>query len=108
MHPLLEKNKQAIYDICQKHFIKCLYVFGSITGERFSNDSDVDFLYRVDIDRFKDWATGSYDYTDNLLSFETALKNLLEREVDLVPDISIQNRFLKQAIEESKQLIYAA
>lgn len=108
MHPLIEKNKQRLSEICKKHYVKTLYVFGSITKENFNEESDIDFLYEIDIDRFKDWATAAYDYTDNILSFESQLNKLFNRPVDLVPDIYIQNRFLKKSIEDSKQIVYAA
>lgn len=108
MHTLIEKNKEKLSEICKKHFIKSLYVFGSITKNNFKETSDIDFLYEIDTDRFKDWATGSYDYTDNILSFESELNKLFNRPVDLVPNIYIQNRFLKKSIEESKRLVYAA
>lgn len=108
MHPLLEENKQALLHICKKHFVKRLYVFGSITTDKFTRDSDIDFLYEIDTKRFKNWASGDYDYTDNLLSFETELSKLFKRKIDLIPNISIQNRFMKQSIEASKQAVYAA
>ena len=108
MHRLIEENKQQLFDICRRHFVKKLYVFGSITGKYFQNTSDIDLLYEIDTDNFPDWATGDYDYTDNILNLEEALKKLFNRSIDLVPDIYFQNKFFKRHIESSKQLIYAA
>ena len=88
--------------------MKSLCVFGSITKDSFSDRSDIDFLYGIDINNFKEQATGSYDYTDNILSFESGLKRLFRREVDLIPDIRFQNRILKSSIDVSKQIVYAA
>jgi predicted nucleotidyltransferase len=108
MNKIIEDNKTAIIELCKQHFIKSLYAFGSVVQNTFTNRSDIDFLYEVDIENFKGWATGKYDYTDNLLSFEKALHHLLERKIDLVPNISIRNKYLKQSIENTKYKIYAA
>ena len=85
-----------------------LYVFGSVVTSNFSENSDIDFLYKIDIDNFPGWDTGEYDYTDNLLSFEKELSNLLGRKIDLVPDIHIPNKYFRMSIDKSKQMIYAA
>ncbi len=81
MNLIIEKNKEQIAILCKKYFVKELYVFGSVTGN---------------------------DYVDNLLQFETLLKMLLNRNIDLIPAIPIRNGYLKQSIEQSKQLLYAA
>lgn len=107
MHTLIEENKKELTELCKQHYIKNLYVFGSITKAGFNDKSDIDFLYEIDLANFKDWATGAYDYTDNILSFELGLKKLFNREIDLVPDIYIQNRFLKKSIEQTKRIVYA-
>ncbi len=108
MHPLIENNKQRLFEICKKHFVKSLYAFGSITRDAFKEESDIDLLYEIDIDNFKDWATGSFDYTDNIMSLEKELQSLFKREIDLIPNIPFQNRFLKKTIEQSKVKLYAA
>ncbi len=105
---LVLNHLKEIKSICSGHHIKTLYVFGSILNENFNLNSDIDFLYEIDIDNFDQWDTGKYDYIDNLLSFEQELKTLLKRDVDLVPDIVIQNKYLKQEIDKSKIQIYAA
>ena len=108
MNSILENNKLAIIQLCKQHYIKRLYAFGSVVQNTFTNASDIDLLYEVDIENFKDWATGKYDYTDNLLSFEKALYDLLGRKIDLIPNVIINNKYLKQTIENTKQEIYAA
>lgn len=108
MHKLIEENKHTLHEICRRHFVKKLYVFGSITGDNFRDTSDIDFLYEIDTDKFKNWATGDYDYTDNIISLEKELKRLFKRPVDMIPDIYIQNKYLKKSIEQSKQIVYAA
>lgn len=108
MHPLISSNQARLNDLCKSHYVKSLYAFGSVTNEKFDESSDIDLLYKIDTDKFKDWATGGYDYIDNLNDLEKGLCNLFDRKIDLIPDTIIHNRFLKQTIEQSKQLLYEA
>ncbi len=47
MIPLIQNNITAIQDACKKYHVKSLYLVGSAMDVgRFTNESDVDFLYR--------------------------------------------------------------
>lgn len=107
MVSLIENNMKAIQDVCKKHHVRSLYVFGSAVNEQlFNQNSDVDFLYEIDIDNFKNWDTGNYDYIDNLNDLESDLCKLLSRKIDLVPYRNIHNHYFKQAVDNSSLLIY--
>ena len=108
MQPIIQNNKEKIIELCKKHYVKTLYVFGSAATGNFSENSDIDFLYKIDIDNFPGWDNGTYDYTDNLLSLEKELTHLFNRKIDLVPDIIIPNKYFRMSIDKSKQMIYAA
>ena len=96
---IIELNKQNIIDICQKHKVKTLAVFGSVLTDRFCDDSDIDFVVDfTDVDES--------DYADNYLEMQEALQNLLGREIDLLENKAIRNSILLQAINDSKQVIY--
>ncbi|WP_289763588.1 nucleotidyltransferase domain-containing protein [Paramuribaculum intestinale] len=41
---LIELNLQRVLDLCRKHKVKTLSVFGSILTDRFNDQSDVDLL----------------------------------------------------------------
>ncbi len=45
---LIELNMQRIIDLCLKHKVKTLAVFGSILTDRFNDQSDVDLLVNFD------------------------------------------------------------
>ena len=107
MHPVIENNKEKIITLCKNHFVKSLYVFGRVTGNNFNRNSDLDFLYEIDIESFIGWDTGKFDYADNLISLEEGVQTLFQRKIDLVPDTIITNQYLKKSIEKSKQLVYA-
>ena len=96
---LIERNIDKIRDLCTKHKVGRLFVFGSVLTGRFKNDSDIDFI--VD---FQD--LDLYDYADNYFDLKFSLENLVKREVDLLEDKAIKNPYLRQSIDSSKQLIY--
>jgi len=96
---LIDRNIDKISDLCSKHKVGRLFVFGSVLTNRFRTDSDIDFI--VD---FKD--VDLYDYADNYFDLKTSLENLFKREVDLLEDKAIKNPYLRQSIDSSKQLIY--
>jgi predicted nucleotidyltransferase len=69
-----------------------------LTG-RFKKSSDIDFV--VDFS-----GVDLYNYADNYFDFKISLENILRRPVDLLEDKAIKNPYLRQSIEETKQLIY--
>ena len=60
MNKLIENNKQAIFDLCDKNHVKSLYLFGSITdSNKFNNESDIDILVAFNMNQLS-----LEDYTD--------------------------------------------
>jgi predicted nucleotidyltransferase len=57
----------------------------------------------VDID-----STNPLEYADYYFNLKFALQDLFRRSVDLLEDRAIRNEYLRQEIDNSKQLIYAA
>jgi uncharacterized protein len=107
MIALIKDNMKAIQDACKKYHVRSLYLFGSAVYEQtFNQQSDIDFLYEIDTENFKNWDTGNYDYIDNLDDLETDLNKLLCRKIDLVPYKNIHNRFFKESVDNNRQLIY--
>ena len=41
---LIENNIQKIIDLCKKHKVHKLFVFGSILTNRFNDNSDIDLV----------------------------------------------------------------
>jgi uncharacterized protein len=96
---LIELNIDKIRDLCSKHKVAKLFVFGSVLTDRFRVDSDVDLV--VDFS-----SVDLYDYADNYFDLKYALESLFKREVDLLEDKAIKNPYLKDSIDLTKQLIY--
>ncbi|SFT41343.1 hypothetical protein SAMN04489724_0648 [Algoriphagus locisalis] len=97
---LLEK-KEALIQLCEKFELERLYVFGSVLGHTFSEESDYDFLIK-----FKDIPFERY--TDNYFALHEALESLLNRQIDLLTENSLSNKFFKDQITNSRLLLYAA
>ena len=89
-----------IQKFCEQHKIKRLYAFGSVLTERFSEDSDVDFLYA-----FKD-DVPLLDIVDHYFNFQNDLEKMLRRSVDLVSEKNLKNPYFIKEINATKQLIY--
>ena len=96
---LIQRHISQIVALCEKHKVASLYVFGSVLTDSFNNESDIDFVVIFDKAKVE-------DYFDNYFELKYALQDLLGREVDLVEDQTIRNKYLRQNVDASKQLIY--
>lgn len=85
--------------LCLKHNVDHLFVFGSVLTNRYKAYSDIDFI--VDFN-----SVDLYDYADNYFDFKYSLEKLFKREIDLLEDKAIDNPYLRQSIDSTKQLIY--
>lgn len=88
-----------IKDLCAQHSVRSLFAFGSVTGDLFKPDSDIDLV--VDID-----ASDPLEYTDHYFELKFQLEQILQREIDLLEQKAIRNPFLKQEIDRTKVLVY--
>jgi len=85
---IVDQNSKQIKNICKKHKVDQLYVFGSVLTPNFTEESDIDFLVKFgDIDL--------YDYFDNLINLKEILETLLERKVDILEEQALKNPYLK-------------
>lgn len=98
---LIELNLQRIIDLCRKHRVKILSVFGSILTDRFNDDSDIDLLVNFDATDHEKW-----DYVTNYFDLQESLENLFGRKVDLVVEKGLKNKYFIQNVNRTKQLIY--
>jgi len=96
---IIDQNIEIIHDLCTKHKVARLFVFGSVITNRLKKNSDIDLI--VD---FRD--IDAYDYADNYFDLKFSLENLFNRNVDLLEDKAINNPYLRQSIDSTKQLIY--
>ena len=100
MH-LIEPYIQRIAELCKRHRVTSLAVFGSVLTDLFRPDSDVDLLVSFDTSEHEQW-----DYVGNFFDFQAALENLLGRPVDLVVEKALKNKYLIQNLNRTKVKIY--
>jgi predicted nucleotidyltransferase len=92
-------NNEKLVELCKRHHVKELYLFGSILTNKFMETSDVDLLVQfgnMDIDH----------YFDNYMDFKDELEDLFNRPVDLVENQAIKNPVFRKVVDREKQLVY--
>jgi predicted nucleotidyltransferase len=100
MTALIEQHHSALSDLCRRHGVERLYLFGSAAGERSERPGDLDFLVEM-TDR-----QPTASYADRYLDFADELERLFGRRVDLVTDQSIRNPYFRREIEATRELVF--
>lgn len=102
MIPSIEEHRAELADLCRRHRVLRLSLFGSATRDDFDPQrSDFDFL--VD---FEDLPPG--EHADSYFGLLQALESLLGRPVDLVESSTLRNPYLRREIEATQVLVHAA
>jgi predicted nucleotidyltransferase len=96
---ITEDKLYKIRDLCKKHMVKELYLFGSALSDDFRATSDIDFLVEFS-------GVNLEDYFTNFITFKSSLESLLDRQVDLVEPQAIRNPIFKRSVNRNKQLVY--
>ena len=96
---IIESNISRIRDLCRRHNVSELFVFGSVLSPRFSEKSDIDFVVAFS-------GVSLQDYADNYFGLKSALETIFRRPVDLLENNAIKNPFLRASIDASKQMVY--
>ena len=89
-----------IIEIFKKHKIVNACVFGSVLTDKFATNSDVDFLVNLEKD------LDPVEAGEHLWDTYDELKNLLNREVDILTERSLKNPYFINEINHSKYPIY--
>ena len=92
-------NLQKIAALCKSHKVSKLFVFGSILTNRFNDESDVGMLVTFNKAEVK-------DYFSNFFDLKYSMEDLFGREVDLLEEQAINNKYLKKNVDATKTLIY--
>lgn len=89
-----------IETFCRKWRIRELSLFGSALREDFRPDSDVDLLVVFE-------PNDGWDLWD-IIAMEFELRQLFDREIDLVEKRALKNPFRRFEILTTRQVLYAA
>jgi uncharacterized protein len=103
MHRIIAENRNAIADLCRQYGVSRLEVFGSAArgGDFDEALSDADFL--VEYQR-----PAKHAALEEYFGLRERLSSLLGRSVDLVEPRAVENPYLLKAINNSRELVYAA
>ncbi len=102
MLELIKRHRAELEALCQRHHVGRLELFGSAADGSFDPvHSDLDFLVE-----FLPEAAGRifHGYFD----FKEELERLFGRKVDLVMPSAIRNPYFLQAVDQQRQVLYAA
>jgi predicted nucleotidyltransferase len=102
MQEFITAKREEIAELCRKHHVRRLSVFGSAARDDFNPaTSDVDL--RIEFD------SASIDrYDDNYFDLQEALEKLLQRKVDILSASTIRNPYFRSAVESSQVTLYAS
>ena len=102
MIPIVAERSAELESLCQRYSVLRLELFGSAAiGEYRSAVSDLDFLVE-----FKELPVRAYGAA--YFGLLKSLEQMFGRSVDLVDNSSIKNPYLRESVDESKVLVYAA
>ncbi len=98
----LEDGLDAIRAACERFHVVRLDVFGSAIRDDFEpGRSDIDLL--VDFG-----AISPYEKPDAYFGLLEELRTILDADVDLVMVGALKNRYLREDVNRSKRVLYAA
>lgn len=108
MQPILKNNIDTIRKLCEEHYIKELYAFGSAVDGNFTNESDIDLLYEMDYSGFDFNDIKNIPYDPFLVYFDLKekLEKLFNKKVDLIPNEDFKNKYFLNELKKTKTLIY--
>ena len=98
---MLVIDQESIAEVCRRHGVRRLAVFGSAVTDHFDPESsDVDFLVEFDPE-IQHPFRAYFDLKDEL-------ESLLKRPVDLVEAAALRNPYVSASIQRSAEELYAA
>jgi len=102
MIQLIEDKREELSRLCERCHVKRLEVFGSAMSDYFEPDrSDIDMVVEL-------LPIPPARYTESYFGLMSDLKKKFETEIDLLEAAPINNPYFKQAIEQTKTVLYEA
>jgi predicted nucleotidyltransferase len=100
IHPSIVPLLPKVVSLLAKHKVKNAYLFGSVLTNNFNVESDIDFLINFEED------LNPLQKGDLWWSLHDSLRDILNREVDLISEKSLKNPFFIKNINKTKNKIY--
>jgi predicted nucleotidyltransferase len=99
---MLENKRDELHEMCKKLKLKSVYAFGSVVSDSFTDESDIDLLISFQEDLPVE------EYTNNYFLLHYKLRELFNREIDIITERSLSNPYFIESINENKVLLYEA
>ena len=101
MHSIIETHRDEVHQLCRQFGVQRLDVFGSAAGDAFDPQrSDIDFVV--------DFGPGLQpDLFNRYFGLNEALAALFGRKVDLVMASGMVNPYFIDAVNRTRQPVYA-
>ena len=93
---ILTDNIPQIQALMRHYGVQKAYAFGSAVKGTMTAESDVDFIIRFPSDIHFE------TYYDNYVGLMHSLEDLLHKEIELVSEETLQNKYLIQSIDSHK------
>lgn len=95
----IQNHITQIKALCKSNGVNSLFAFGSVTTDLFEENSDIDLI--VDIQD-----SDPITYSEKYFNLKFKLQDLLQRNIDLLEEKTIKNKYLRNEINETKVLVY--
>ena len=100
MIPLITNHSDELAEICRRHHVRRLEVFGSAASDNFDPEkSDIDFLVDYQL-------LPPSQHADAYFGLLNDLQSLFGHSIDLVEDKAIENPYFRASVDETRQPIY--
>ncbi len=100
MSPKVTFDRQKVAELCRRYGVSELALFGSVLGDDFRTDSDVDVLVS--------YGPEAHPSLLELAELSEDLTDIFGRDVDLVERAGLRNPFRRRAILSSAEVVYAS
>ena len=100
MNSIVRNNFKQLSVLFQSHQVEKAYIFGSVLSNKLTVNSDLAFLIR-----FKP-GLAPLQKGDLWWSLHDSLRELFNREIDLLTEDSLKNPYLIAEIHNKRKLIY--
>jgi len=101
--PLIAEKLPEVRALCEKYYVRRLTLFGSAVKGTFDpGKSDVDFIVEFE------WHPDPLERGRRWLELWEELKDVFDRDVDLIVNTTIENPYFAQLVELAHRDLYAA
>ncbi|GJM33642.1 MAG: hypothetical protein DHS20C18_26430 [Saprospiraceae bacterium] len=97
---LLNVHRKELTEACIHAKVEELYAFGSILTDKFTEESDIDFIVSIK-------SEDPIEYGEHYFELKFKLEEIFNRKIDLLEQKAIRNELFRDLIDQKKMLVYA-